>query len=116
MDASINSLLTLEEDWDSYGASPVKLEFASTAIDLLQSVMHPNTPPPAIVPTAIGGIQIEWHTNGMDLEIEVESTSRINVWFDDSRSDVTWEAEFTSDLQRLTSAIAMLSREKYHRI
>ena len=107
---SINELLSMPADWNSYGSSRVERGFAASAANLLQTVMDAQTPVPSIVPTAPGGIQIEWHIKGIDLEIEVESTSRINVLYEDHRTGVSWESEFTSDLQKLSQVVAMLSR------
>jgi hypothetical protein len=108
--ASVYDLLSLAENWDLYGAAQVKQEFVASAADLLRNIMDEYTPAPAIVPTTPGGVQIEWHTNGIDLEIEVESTSRINVWYEDSRTGISWEDELSSDLRRLSDIVAMLSR------
>jgi len=88
----------------------VEPAFAASATTLLQTVMDEQTPIPSIVPTPPGGVQIEWHVKGIDLEIEVESTSRINVLFEDFRTGVSWETEFTSDLRKLSQIVAMLSR------
>lgn len=107
---SIRELLSLAADWDSYGASRVEPAFAASATTLLQTMMDAETPIPSIVPTASGGVQIEWHVNGIDLEVEVESTSRINVLYEDLRTGFSWETEFTSDLQKLRQVVATLSR------
>ena len=90
---SVYELLSLSENWDLYGAAQVKREFVASAAGLLRSIMDQDTPAPAIVPTTPGGVQIEWHTNGIDLEIEVQSTSRINVWYENSRTGMSWEDE-----------------------
>ena len=107
---AVYELLNLPNNWDSYGAAPVKHEYAVSAVELLHIIMDQRTPVPAVVPTAPGGIQIEWHTNGIDLEIEIESTSRINVSFEDLRSGLSWEDEITSDLQKLSGVVSTISR------
>ncbi len=33
--------------------------------------MPENAPPPSIVPLTDGGLQVEWHLNGRDLEIVI---------------------------------------------
>jgi len=39
------------------------------AVEFLLRVALPHVPPPAIVPLSDGGIQLEWHEGGVDLEI-----------------------------------------------
>jgi len=105
---NIAELLDLSDNWDSYGAAAIRPEYAASAIRLLQSIMDSETLAPSVVPTNLGGIQIEWHASGIDLEIEVESTSRIGVWYEDNRIGVSWEDELSSDLSKLAEAIATL--------
>ncbi|MGH7924591.1 MAG: hypothetical protein ACREQH_08385 [Candidatus Binatus sp.] len=105
---NIGELLDLSDNWDSYGAVAIRPEFAASALGLLQSIMDSETLVPSVVPTNLGGIQIEWHAKGIDLEIEVESTSRISVWYEDDRTGVSWEEELSSDLSKLADAMATL--------
>lgn len=106
---SIYGLLSLRDNWDSYGASAVKQDLAATAADILQSIMDPDTRIPAVVPTTRGGIQIEWHASGIDLEIEIESTARITAFYEDSATGLRWERELTSDLHTISCITARLS-------
>lgn len=67
-----SELLQLPEGWNSYEAKPVSTEAARAAIAFLAKAASaaPNLPAPAVVPTVPGGIQLEWHRQGMDLEVE----------------------------------------------
>ena len=103
-------LLDLSENWDSYGARPISQEIAFFALQLLDETMRADTPAPTVVPTNRGGIQFEWHTRGIDLEIEIQSPERTYVSYEDHRSGNEWEAEITSDLTRLSDALSELSR------
>ena len=67
----IDYLYTLPENWDGYGASRIHLEYGEAMINYLDKVMSDNTPIPQIVPFSDGGVQAEWHVNGIDLEIEI---------------------------------------------
>ncbi len=80
---SLNSLLALEENWDSYGARKVSLETALSTIVLLNSVMDDRTPPPSIVPTPSGNIQLEWHRSEIDLEVEVTPSKTFFISYED---------------------------------
>lgn len=108
---TIGHLLELPQNWDSYGAKPIKVDFIRYALEILTVIACPNLPAPALVPTARGGVQIEWHMRGIDLEIRVESTSRIHVSFEDHQGVVAeWEGDLTSDLTRLDEFVSALSR------
>jgi hypothetical protein len=105
----ICALGELRQNWDSYGAKPVDPRCAESAIMLLLSIMGPNTPVPAVVPTSRGGLQLEWHTGGIDFEIEVNSPSRFHAVFEDNRTGEEWEKVVTSDLRPLKSSLERLS-------
>ncbi len=106
--AWFNNLLTeigqigeLEENWDSYGASPIDPRCAEAAINLLLSVLHSGTPKPFVVPTSRGGIQLEWHRAGVDLEVEIESPARVNVFFEDHQEGTKEEITLNGDFRPL---------------
>ena len=80
---SLNLLLGLEENWDSYGARNVSLETAHAAIVLLYSVMGDQTPIPSIVPVPSGNVQLEWHRSGIDLEVEITPSRRYSIFYQD---------------------------------
>ena len=63
-------LLDHDEDWDSYGASRIGLEGIIAAIRYVDSTFHDDAPAPSVVPTSGGGVQLEWHVDGVDREIE----------------------------------------------
>ena len=54
-------LAALEDGWNGHDSAPID----PRALDVLRAL--------CVVPTARGGIQIEWHVNGWDVEIEVDS-------------------------------------------
>lgn len=58
-------LLELEQDWDSYGAERITLEAVNTANAL------------TAVPLSDGGIQLEMHAGGIEIEIEIDSTGKV---------------------------------------
>ncbi len=64
----IDSFADLETDWDSYGAPPItegSREAAKLALDILDGTKV------QVVPTCSGGVQIEWHNENGDLELEI---------------------------------------------
>jgi len=90
-------LLKLESGWDSYSAKPISPHHVEGMFELLCEILEAHTPPPSVVPTTRGGIQVEWHRNGADLEIETLSRYRFQVSFEDRTSREEWEKELSID-------------------
>lgn len=106
---AIADLLSLPPGWNSYSAKPIDHQNAGRAIRLLAEFLKSNTPPPSVVPTVRGGIQLEWHTRGVNVEIYIESQSDVTFFAEEagsgSSSDVPLsghEEELRSWLQRLS--------------
>ncbi len=102
-------LSALPYNWDSYGARAVSSEAIGNMILVLPFIMRPNTPTPTIVPTSRGYLQAEWHINGVDLEIQVKSSTLILVSFEDRRTGQEWEREVNYDFSELSTAIQRLT-------
>jgi hypothetical protein len=109
LDRELMSLVNLEANWNSYGARPVHESTVRAASDLLRQLIRPSVPGPAVVPTSGGGIQFEWHTDDIDLEIELASAGRLSAAFEDRASGEEWERDFSSDLGQLVAAINKLN-------
>jgi len=105
----IGLLLDLEENWDSYGARPIDRRVAYNAVQILQEIAPAGLPVPAIVPTANGRLQFEWHAGGIDLEFEVLSAVRILASYEDAEQGVEWEKEFDYDLKDLGEVLRILT-------
>ncbi|GJM23623.1 MAG: hypothetical protein DHS20C16_00380 [Phycisphaerae bacterium] len=104
---AMGELLELRTDWDSYGAKRINPSHVIAAINLLTLVMTENIPIPSVVPTSCGGVQLEWHTNGIDLEISTVSSYRFLVSFENSGEEKEWE--LTADLNDLVECLSKLS-------
>lgn len=65
----IESFKDLKDDWDSYGGREIDKRAISAA-----SAFVAGTQP---VPTCRGGIQLEWHLGGMDLEIVFDHEGKV---------------------------------------
>jgi hypothetical protein len=108
----MGELLSLPENWDSYGARRISPEATAFALQLLSETMRADTPVPAVVPTSRGGVQLEWHTRGIDLEVEIKSPGRLYVSYEDHRHNVEWEGELTSNLTRLADFFSEFSQHR----
>jgi hypothetical protein len=82
--AILHSLRVLKKNWNSYGARPIDPAILSAAEDFLNRLSSLDLLSPSIVPTTQGGVQLEWHDRGVDLEIELLSPDKYRLSFDDS--------------------------------
>jgi hypothetical protein len=89
-------VLELPPGWNSYNARAVDPRTIESAGRLLASVMEESTPPPAVVPTVRGGVQLEWHRNGLDIEIAINPSLPIAVYAVDNRTGEECESEWPS--------------------
>ena len=62
-------LLLLPHDWDRQGAPPIDSAAIQSAMDALTLIMSRNSSLPQWTPTQQSGVQLDWHENGVDLEI-----------------------------------------------
>jgi hypothetical protein len=106
----LGQLLTLPRDWDSYGGLPVDPACVWAAWQLLLALMVEDTPVPSLVPTSRGGVQIEWHAKGIDLEIEVVTPAELIVSFEDAVTGQAWEKKISDAARELAPCVALLSR------
>ena len=72
----IEELASLPAGWDSDGAVKIDPTCVDVAYRTLTALMigNPVLIPPTVVPTTTGGVQLEWHSGGVDVEISVEPT------------------------------------------
>lgn len=102
-------LLSLPPGWDTYNAPAIDPRRVVAAFITLASAVRKSTPRPAIVPTLSGGVQLEWHTRGIDLEIEALSESHVEGVFYDHQTDTNWERDLSVDLTAFVEAISLLT-------
>ena len=105
----LEQLINLPPNWDSYGAKKISPRAAQISLQILDSVMRDTTPQPSIVPVPSGRVQLEWHTKGIDLEVEVVSPILLHASFEDQQTNDEWQLSLNVDLKRLNDAISVLS-------
>lgn len=106
---TFNRLLNLPAGWDSYGANRIEIGSIEQALQILDRLMTENTPAPSIVPTADGGVQLEWHTHTVDLEIVVSPDRKPAFTFDDCISGQEHSGPVLDDWGLLKSLASRLS-------
>lgn len=64
-------LLRLPRGWDGPRSGPISASMVVYIRSILSSAMGPTTPAPSFVPGVGGAVQLEWHQNGLDIELMV---------------------------------------------
>lgn len=99
-------LTQLSEGWDSYGGQSPSHQVASRTVRFLGTLTQHEIPRPQLTPTSRGGIQLEWHQQEMDLEVEIVSPVRARLWFEDLTTGEMAEREFLNDFSPLAAYIS----------
>ncbi len=79
-------LLELPGGWNSYNAKPISKENVAFAVGLLAHLMRRGTPVPHVVPKVRGGVLLEWHTGGINIEIDIDSPDEVSFFAEDLQS------------------------------
>jgi hypothetical protein len=106
---ALAKVLALPSNWDSYGGRSTDFRAFSGALHTLDRVMGKDTTVPTVVPTAEGGIQLEWHTRGIDLEIEIPPTGPPYVSCQNRQDNTEWEGGLSTNLEQLRGVVSGLS-------
>lgn len=80
-------LVALPRGWDSRNASPVSYTALRRTIEFLLEYVADGIDCPVVVPTVRGGLQLEWHNNGVDVEVEVGSDGHVSCLAEDRSSE-----------------------------
>lgn len=109
---ALADLLDLSRNWDTYGAPRVRPENVDTALDFAFSFFRVDTPAPSVVPTSKGGVQFEWHRNGIDLEIEFPDSVTISAAYENAMTGELWERDLAFDPKPFLDVVMLLSRRR----
>ncbi len=85
------NLLTLPDNWDGEGASPIDRDAISRALAAIEQLLTRRAPAPSVVPTPDSGLQIEWHLRAKDLEIEFHPDGRTEFYYFDESGGEEYE-------------------------
>lgn len=106
---AVGDLLTLPAGWNSYAAKEIAPQSAVRAIRLLADVIGPATPAPAVVPRVQGGIQLEWHTESIDVEVYIDSTGNASFFAENLESGYSDEGSLAGREQLLREWVQRVS-------
>jgi hypothetical protein len=93
-------LASLPDNWDSYGGRQLSPRNFQMALAFLADVLADDTELPWVVPLPSGGVQLEWHKPGLDVEVIID---------DDDSSVLLIEDEVERELS-LVDSIGPLRR------
>jgi hypothetical protein len=109
-DRAVRRLLDLPRNWNQLGAPRIDVDAIGRALELLSWAAATDTPPPDVIPTVSGGVQLEWHRNRLDIELEVAPQREATLFWSDRDTGREWEgmlaarrpAELVAALAELT--------------
>jgi hypothetical protein len=103
----LEEVLRLPAGWDSYGARSIDIEVVVLALEVLSQSAAAVTPAPIVVPTPEGGIQLEWHTQGRDIEVAILPGGRATLFLRlPATADVEdWEGSLLSERDTVVAAL-----------
>ncbi|MEM1141426.1 MAG: hypothetical protein AAGI88_02480 [Pseudomonadota bacterium] len=90
-------LTGLQQGWDGYGGLPVSFPCAIFAATIIERLYSDGLSAPQLVPGCDGSLQLEWHENGYDIEIDVLAPYEVIANRFDHVSGVSEEIELDSD-------------------
>jgi hypothetical protein len=94
----LSHLRQLEPGWDGGSAEVLTDDACETAIRLLVLLAIPAPPTVQLVPLTDGGVQLEWHVGGNDVEIEVDPIGEVHAFISVSDGSVVLNRELPPSL------------------
>jgi hypothetical protein len=85
--SQLTKYVQMKRGWDGYNTPAPTMDAAFFALVVLNQVMRPRTPIPHVVPSSVGGVQLEWHENQVDLELHITGPYECEMWFQDRTSE-----------------------------
>ena len=104
-------LLSLPPGWNSHSAKKIELGNVIAAIVLLGIIMDSDVPPPTVVPRVKGNLQMEWHTEQVDIEVYIDSPSSVRFFAEDATDGEVAEAPLVGHEEELKNWLKRLSSD-----
>jgi hypothetical protein len=103
-------LIRLPVGWDGHQGHPVSPPIADYAYRFLQKLMlQPGLTLPSITPLAYGGIMLEWHRRGWDVEIEIDAPAQHHVYTYEIASGLEEQFVLGPRLDRLRDIVSKIA-------
>jgi hypothetical protein len=112
-------LLWLRKDWNSDNPKQISPKAVERILAVLLAILDSDSTPPIVVPTTRGGVQVEWHQKGIDLEIEAFDSGKLEYFFSGPKGEKEGSVEgspvtlksFTSYLKGYSTPVALNANE-----
>jgi hypothetical protein len=85
--ARLEALAALERGWLDGQGLPISKDAIQTAESLLFKILDAQLPRPGVFPTREGGVQMEWASGPIELEVVVSNGGFIRVFLEDEDED-----------------------------
>ena len=82
------ALAQVDPGWGGQNTRELQRDALKAGLGVLGMIMSYNSKSPQVVLTNEGGLQLEWHAAGVDLEIEVRTDGSAEVIIEDPASNV----------------------------
>lgn len=92
-----NQICSLRPGWDGYRGAPVSFACAHFAATILEHLYTVGLPAPSLVPGSDGTMQIEWHRNQYDIELDVLAPNKVIAYRYDHLSNEEDDIEVSND-------------------
>jgi hypothetical protein len=107
-----DELTSLRRGWDGYAGIPVSFSCAQFAANLLDRLFDAEVGAPQLVPGSDGTIQIEWHENNFDIEVDILAPYHVVAFRYDLLADQEIEIELDTDFTALAGWISELKVDR----
>ena len=101
-------LRNLENGWDGYRGVALDGQIEAVASSLLGEIYDPRVAPPSLVPGGDGSLQIEWHVNNCDLEIDVLSPEEVVAYMNNQGTGFEEEISVGENREKLSGWVRQL--------
>ena len=107
---SLTSRWGEREGWDGYVARPTDPNLAAVLLNCLQAVMPERGKVPTITPLADGGVQAEWQTGDVSLELIVAADEAPRFYHYNGVLDVDRDGALHENVEEVSVLIESFSR------
>jgi len=107
-----DELTSLPKGWDGYDGVPVSFTCAQFAANLVERLYVKGVGVPQLVPGADGTLQLEWHMNQYNLEIDVLAPYEVVATLYDHLTEQEQEIEVQTDFTELSEWVISLSQDR----
>ena len=113
LSSRFNEVVSLPRGWDGYTGVPVSFTTAQFAAQMIERLCVSDVPTPSVIPGTDGSVQVEWHTGGYDVELDVLGPLEVEGYRLNQATGEVDELEIESDFSQIAqwiSDIALVRR------